>query len=451
MGVPVPVGSKFNPEVLDSASSINVNLKAGDTDGYYYQYTVPSKGIYTFNTAGTNCAVTVTNTGDNTVFDKNGYVSISANAGDVLTINVKAIPSNDVYPAIKATIAGTTSDGSYGSNLTSSIVTATYTTQDTTAEYLTYVAAGDAAKNQPKFNLSWSINNGGGRYLAITYKTNGFAQTDSYRFAAIHGESTIGISDNTSMTGKKIMFDCDGEWHTVIYDTYALMTGTANKGSKPTYNGFDGYTLTGFDLNFYKIATGSEITIKGVELGDDYALLMEKYGADTTYSTSGSTIAGEHRVGLTTGTENGEYYVTNSSTSGQRCYYFTNGHTFPGRYIALTVRSDADTSYIGAIYLAGTKKADGSAGTGVAAGKVGSSYNITSATGEWVTIVIDIYDYIAEDEYVSTIRVDCCAASTVNGAKVYFKHLGVYETAEAALAAAEGSARVINMGVPTGE
>lgn len=439
-------GTSENPKPIDSITNITANLKAGDTDGYYYQYTVTTKGIYTFNTTGTNCKVTVTNTGTNTVFDNNGYVSICADADDVLTINVKA--ADAALPAVNATITSTFSNGSYGNELADGKglgVTAggACTTGSPDSDGVKFTATA----TNPKIWLNFPEGYNQGRFVAITYKAKGMIKTDTFHYSYTDANgNTVGATESTKVSNKRITFVADEALHTIIIDTYTLIG-----------NRFDGSKATGICLNFSDsaniIAGTSYLTIKAMEIGDDYALLMEKYGTDTTLEMSGVGFSREHMVGLkeVVDTDTGDFYVTNTTTSGNRSYYFTSSHAMPGRYIALTVRATEDTSNIAAIYLAGTKKADGSAGTGVTAGKVGSSYTVTTESAdEWVTIVIDIYDYIAEDEYVSTIRVDCCKVYT-GTAKVYFKHLGVYETAEAALAAAEGSARVINMGVPTGE
>jgi len=96
-----PAGHQMNPEELYWLGTSYVALEEGDNDGYYYTYTVENDGTLEFSIASVTEGVEV----DVSVFNESTYAqrsvmydgidgvaSIAVTAGDVLTIQVVAMP-----------------------------------------------------------------------------------------------------------------------------------------------------------------------------------------------------------------------------------------------------------------------------------------------------------------------------------------------------------------------
>lgn len=104
----MPVGSMENPEVIEDISELNVSLDADQADGYYYSYTAMQNGTLSLSVGGiapenAACEIIVTRTRTNEIGEteetvvklsesEDGAISIDLELGDVITIQVKALP-----------------------------------------------------------------------------------------------------------------------------------------------------------------------------------------------------------------------------------------------------------------------------------------------------------------------------------------------------------------------
>lgn len=120
-------GSQANPAVLESLEETTISLEAGNEVGYFYTYTAEKSGTLRFYMSATEDSVmsitrvrgdipvqkTITNTdnSDNSdvLTDENGleYIEFEVASGDVININVGAIPSRrGKVPATDITFSG---------------------------------------------------------------------------------------------------------------------------------------------------------------------------------------------------------------------------------------------------------------------------------------------------------------------------------------------------------
>ena len=278
----IPAGTVENPEVINSIADITTELKAGDADGYYYKWTADKKGIYTFAVPA-DAAYTVTATAsiaDSTSTMENGYVSIYAVAGSEIIINVKALPVEDAYPAVTAKLSGAYTYGATGKFLAGGSATSGDVTvycgeltNSVTADGVTYSYNGIS---NPSYSISLTRTENE-RYMAITYKSNGFVDTSKY-YCRIY-DVAAGTSEYNEGTrfNKAVTFINDNEWHTMIIDTWAFMNGTASNGTtRDTMNG--DYRLDSIRLDFRNLTEGASFTVKAIELSDNKTYLNKKYG-----------------------------------------------------------------------------------------------------------------------------------------------------------------------------
>ena len=109
LNVKYPEGTQMNPEVSKKLGTLEVSLKAGNYDGYYYTFTAIADGVVEFSidsiTEGVEADVIVTN--QNSVQktlaadgNKEGVLTVEVAKGDVLTIQVVVLPDATWnYPA----------------------------------------------------------------------------------------------------------------------------------------------------------------------------------------------------------------------------------------------------------------------------------------------------------------------------------------------------------------
>ena len=114
-----PEGTHDNPRVLTDAdlAQFTVTSEAGNDQGYYLQWTATQAGTVSFSVlnvtpSGYDYGVTLTSSGSYTVAtlaeSENGVVSMTVNAGDVVTILVNIAPDNQYnYPAAEFVMTGT--------------------------------------------------------------------------------------------------------------------------------------------------------------------------------------------------------------------------------------------------------------------------------------------------------------------------------------------------------
>lgn len=111
-----PVGHMMNPEVVTDISELDASLAEGNTSGYYYTWTATQDGTVNFEitgvTEGVEADVMVFN---GTTYEYltlssdgvDGVLSMDVTAGDVLTIQICALPDqNWNYPAADITVSG---------------------------------------------------------------------------------------------------------------------------------------------------------------------------------------------------------------------------------------------------------------------------------------------------------------------------------------------------------
>lgn len=113
-----PVGEMMNPEVITDLSTIHVSLADSDSDGYYLQWTAEEAGTVSFKldsvTGGVNADILLSSTGSYSYPTLSGSleagldsVSMKVAAGDVVTVNVVALPDAQYhYPAADVMISG---------------------------------------------------------------------------------------------------------------------------------------------------------------------------------------------------------------------------------------------------------------------------------------------------------------------------------------------------------
>ena len=274
------LGSIDRPEAIDSITEIAVDLEAGDTDGYYYQWTADKKGIYTFAIPeNANYTITVTANG-NTVTPVNGYVSVYTIEGNTLLINVKAVPVEGAYPAVDATVNSIYSYGTADSGLAGggamtgdTTVYCGELTASVGADGVTYSYKGVP---NPSYSIQMNNRTENERYMAITYKSNGFVDTSKY-YCRIY-DVAAGTNEYNEGTrfNKAVTFINDNEWHTMIIDTWAFMNGTASNGTtRDTMNG--DYRLDSIRLDFRNLTEGASFTVKSIEFSNDIDYLEAKY------------------------------------------------------------------------------------------------------------------------------------------------------------------------------
>lgn len=104
-------GSRTKPEKLTSQSTISATtiLKAGDDDGYYYTFTVPSniqEGTLFLNADQLDKAHITLTLGDTVATSSNGHVYMKVTAGNVISIQVIAVADGNGYPALTTNISG---------------------------------------------------------------------------------------------------------------------------------------------------------------------------------------------------------------------------------------------------------------------------------------------------------------------------------------------------------
>ena len=102
----LPEGAMGNPEDLEELGDITVNLEENDNDGYFFEWIAPADGILNATiigaTEGTEVDVTLSNGTTYAVkngsdADENGVISIEVSEGDVITIQVVALPNENWY------------------------------------------------------------------------------------------------------------------------------------------------------------------------------------------------------------------------------------------------------------------------------------------------------------------------------------------------------------------
>ena len=295
----IPAGAVENPEVIDSITEIAVDLKAGNADGYYYKWTADKKGIYTFAVPA-DAAYTVTATANGiTATPVNGYVSVYTIAGSEILINVKAVPVEGAYPAVDATVNSIYSYGTAGIGLAGgSAIEGDITlysgnlNPSANAEGVTYSYKD---KSNPRYNITFANRTENERYVAITYKSSGFVNTYKYYLGIRDIESGTYTSPSGNTTfSSTIKFEGDGGWHTMIIDTWALMTGTAIDGNKPTWDAMTGgYRLEALYIDFDGIGEGASFTVKAIELSDNNTYLYEKYGVPCEHNFEWTPVNGK--------------------------------------------------------------------------------------------------------------------------------------------------------------
>lgn len=111
-----PAGHMMNPEVVTDISELDAALAEGNTSGYFYTWTATEDGTVNFEitdvTEGVEADVMVSN---GTTYEYltlssdgvDGVLSMDVTAGDVLTIQICALPDqNWNYPAADITVSG---------------------------------------------------------------------------------------------------------------------------------------------------------------------------------------------------------------------------------------------------------------------------------------------------------------------------------------------------------
>ena len=291
----IPAGAVENPEVIDSITEIAVDLEAGNADGYYYKWTADKMGIYTFAVPA-DAAYTVTATANGiTATPVNGYVSVYTIAGSEILINVKAVPVEGTYPAVDATVNSIYSYGTAGSGLAGGNTagdTTVYCGQlvsSTSAEGVTYSYNGTA---NPQYSIQMNNRTENERYMAITYKSNGFVDTSRYYCKIYDVAAGTTAYDEGTRFNKAVTFINDNEWHTMIIDTWAFMNGTAKDGTtRDTMNG--DYRLDSIRLDFQNIGEGASFTVKSIELSNNNTYLYEKYGVPCEHNFEWAPVNGK--------------------------------------------------------------------------------------------------------------------------------------------------------------
>ena len=266
---------------LTNGTEIPVNVTAGDTDGVTY-YVNAGVGAIDFacpTIDGVSYTLTVNNTNTGVSASSadaiNGVVSITSDSGNILAVTIIAEPVEGEYPAINAAIGISKRYALYGS---------AYTTPGTSVPSCEVTRDGEGnivitktGSGTPYFE----VVNGQkfeDRYLAITYKTVGCTGATGGFSKYYKADGTYvgwtGKIDGTTVEltryGTHISMTANTEgWQTVIIDTYDLML----------YRGKleEGATLYSLRLDFSSMQAGQSLTIKGVEFGNDYEALAEKF------------------------------------------------------------------------------------------------------------------------------------------------------------------------------
>ncbi len=107
-----PVGSQWNPEVLDSLENVTLSAPEGDTNGYYYQYTSKNAGELTLQLAAApqGFAVTVTTATDGAAAITEAPVTVYQKIDETVILHIQAEGvvdgENTTYPAVTAQLTG---------------------------------------------------------------------------------------------------------------------------------------------------------------------------------------------------------------------------------------------------------------------------------------------------------------------------------------------------------
>ena len=106
---------------------------------------------------------------------------------------------------------------------------------------------------------------------------SGLGNPHQYFFAATNSAGDdVPFSGDTQMNNTtQFVFTDDGEWHTLIIDTQACMTGTSKTGK--VYDGST-YAATRFRIDFGNGTKDATLNLKGLEFSDNLELLQAKYG-----------------------------------------------------------------------------------------------------------------------------------------------------------------------------
>lgn len=103
-----PVGSKENPEVLESIDQIKVELAEGDKDGYYYLWKATDFCVLTLKPEKPGYVIQAEHNGRivSSADSADGTLVMDVLRGIDLLLQVAAVPQEEVYPAISDTIEG---------------------------------------------------------------------------------------------------------------------------------------------------------------------------------------------------------------------------------------------------------------------------------------------------------------------------------------------------------
>ncbi len=107
--VTYPVGTQWNPEVLESLENVTLCAPEGSEKGYYYQYTSANAGTHTLQlAAAVDGAVTVTTERDGTVAITQAAVTVYQKIDETVVFHVQANPAAEgdvvTYPAVSAAL-----------------------------------------------------------------------------------------------------------------------------------------------------------------------------------------------------------------------------------------------------------------------------------------------------------------------------------------------------------
>lgn len=98
------LGSETNPIILDSISSIQASLEAGDPDGVYYAWTADQSGVLNIALSGEEADAVITVAGESVqLSQQEGQAQIPVNAGDEVIIQVLTSEESG-HPAAQAQI-----------------------------------------------------------------------------------------------------------------------------------------------------------------------------------------------------------------------------------------------------------------------------------------------------------------------------------------------------------
>lgn len=211
-----PVGSESNPEVLESIAEIPVNLAAGDTDGYYYLWTVTQTGELTLQPQAEGYVIlaTIDGTTVSSADSEDGSVLLEVQKDQELTIQVIAIADEEGnYPEVTDTIAGTLADKG--------------TIQNPYVRYLTQIPAEIATVEVPIDGyLVYDIYGAGETVMTIAdpdavvvYNTVTFTPDET-------GVMTIAFDILEPETAARLAISCSGEEAKALTLNFAYPEGS---------------------------------------------------------------------------------------------------------------------------------------------------------------------------------------------------------------------------------